>query len=120
MVEISIQGAVAVFEVQGLHRLWALKSRLEIPLQHIRGVRADPGIAHGWWKGFRLPGTHVPGVIIAGTFYRDGKRIFWDVHRAERAVVVELANERYDALIVEVADPQVAVARLEDARTTVL
>ncbi|HET8654571.1 MAG TPA: hypothetical protein VFL93_03575 [Longimicrobiaceae bacterium] len=116
MVEISIEGPNAVFEVQGLDRLWALKSRLEIPLKHVGGVRADPSVARGWWKGFRAPGTELPGVIRAGTFYQHGKRIFWDVHDPERTIVVELADERYDELIIEVADPAAAVSFLERAR----
>lgn len=116
MVEIQIAGDVLVLEVQGWSKLWALKSRLEIPLANVRGVRADPDVARGWWKGIRAPGTHVPGVIVAGTFYQDGKRIFWDVRDPERTIVVELADDRYDELIVEVADPATEVARLTAAR----
>jgi len=116
MVEISVAGSSAIFEVQGLHVLWALRRRLEIPLRNIRDVRADPTVSRGWWKGIRMPGTHIPGVIIAGTFYRHGRRIFWDVSRPERAIVVELVDDRFDALIVEVADVADAIARLEAAR----
>lgn len=118
MVEIAIAGDRAVFEVQGWDRLWALKSRLEIPLANVVGVRADPEVARGWWKGIRAPGTHVPGVIVAGTFHQDGKRIFWDVKDPERTIVVELADDRYDELIVEVGDPAAEVARLTAARGT--
>jgi hypothetical protein len=59
--------------------MWAFKSSLEIPLAHISEIRADPAIAHGWWHGLRMPGTKIPGVLTAGTFYQDGKRVFWDV-----------------------------------------
>ena len=116
MVEIRIAGDQLVLEVQGWSKLWALRSSLEIPLANVRGVRADPDVARGWWKGIRAPGTHVPGVIVAGTFYQDGKRIFWDVRDPERTIVVELADDRYDELIVEVADPAAEVARLTAAR----
>src|SRR5262245_49813758 len=113
MVKVSIEDSLAVFDVQGLHKLWALKSRLEIPLAHIHKVRSDPHIARGWWKGFRMPGTHVPGVLIAGTFYHQGKRIFWDVRNPEHAIVIELADERYDQLIIEVENPATEVSRLQ-------
>lgn len=116
MVEITIQGAAAVFEVEGLDKLWSFKSRLEIPLRHIRGARTDPTIARAWFIGLRMPGTHVPGVIAAGTFYQDGKRIFWDVHDPERTVVIQLADEKYDELVVEVADPDATVGLLDSAR----
>ena len=116
MVEVTICGSAAVFEVEGLDKLWAFKSRMEIPLRHILGVRADPTAARTWWKGLRMPGTSVSGVITAGTFYQDGKRIFWDVHDPERTIVIELADERYNELIVQVTDPAATVAQLDDAR----
>lgn len=93
--------------------MWALKSSLEIPLQHVAGIRSDPAIAHGWWHGLRLPGTNIPGVITAGTFYQHGKRVFWDVHHPDQTVVIELKDERYDELIVEVPDPRFAIQLVE-------
>jgi hypothetical protein len=113
MVRIAIVGDVASFEVQGWDKLWSLKSRLEIPLAHIRSCRADPSAARGWYHGIKAPGTSLPGVITAGTFYQHGKRIFWDVHDPERTIVIELADERYDELIVEVADPADAIRLLQ-------
>lgn len=98
-----------MLHVRGADQLWALKSSLEIPLEHVAGIRADPGIARGWWHGLKMPGTSIPGVITAGTFYQDGKRIFWDVHHPENTVVIDLRDERYNELIVEVADPEAAV-----------
>jgi hypothetical protein len=115
MVRITTENDKLILEVQGWDKLWALKSRLEIPRSNIRDVRADPTIARGWWKGVRLPGTHLPGVIIAGTFYHHGKRIFWDVKDAEKTIVIELADERYDQLVVEVANPAAEVQRIRDA-----
>ncbi len=109
MVDISLSGANLVLHVRGADQLWALKSSLEIPLAHIADVRADPEAAKGWWHGIRMPGTNIPGVITAGTFYQDGKRVFWDVHHPEKVVVLDLKDERYQQLIVEVADPQAAV-----------
>lgn len=116
MVEISVREETLHLEVEGLDRLWALKSQLEVPLSNIRDVRFDPQIAHGWWKGFRMPGTHLPGVIIAGTFYHHGKRIFWDVHHPDKTIVIELIDDRFDELIVEVADPMAEVAKIQDAK----
>ena len=115
MVDLSISGDRLVLDVRGADKLWALKSSLEIPLAHVTEIRADPAIAHGWWHGLRMPGTNLPGVITAGTFYQDGKRIFWDVHSPENTVVIELKDERYNELIVEVADPEGAVKIVKTA-----
>lgn len=76
---------------------------------------ADPAIAHGWWHGLRIPGTNIPGVLTAGTFYQDGKRVFWDVHNPDNTVVIELKDERYNELIVEVADPKAAMELVKAA-----
>ncbi len=109
MVELSISNDSLTINVKGADKLWAFKGSLEIPLRHITNIRLDPSIAHGWWHGIRLPGTSVPGVITAGTFYQSGKRVFWDVHNPDRTVVMELNHEEYNELIVEVADPDLAI-----------
>jgi hypothetical protein len=101
--------------VRGADKLWAFQSSLEIPLIHITGVRADPEIARGWYHGIRSPGTNVPGVITAGTFYQDGKRVFWDVHHPEKTIVIDLHDERFSQLVVEVADPDAAVKLIQTA-----
>lgn len=112
MVDLSITDGKLILHVEGLDELWAFKSNLEIPLLHVAGVRADPEIAQGWFHGLKMPGTNLPGVITAGTFYQDGKRIFWDVHHAEKTIVIDLLHEKYRQLIVEVADPAAAVRLL--------
>jgi len=69
----------------------------------------------GWYHGIRMPGTNVPGVITAGTFYQDGKRVFWDVHHPEKTINIDLHDERYNELVVEVADPDAAVKLIQNA-----
>jgi hypothetical protein len=115
LVDLSMAEGKLTLHVRGADKLWAFKSSLEIPLAHIVGVRADPEPARGWYHGIRMPGTNVPGVITAGTFYQDGKRIFWDVHHPEKTIVIDLHDERFNQLIVEVADPQAAVKSIQNA-----
>jgi hypothetical protein len=114
MVEITTDGDKLLLDVQGLDKLWSLKSRLEIPLSSIRGVKADSEVARKP-RGMRAPGTYIPGVITAGTFHQHGKRVFWDVHNADNAIVIDLADERYAQLVVEVADPTAAIKQIESA-----
>ena len=117
MVDLSVSEGNLVLHVRGADQLWALKSTLEIPLQHITGIRADPSIAHGWWHGVRMPGTNLPGVLTAGTFYQHEKCVFWDVHHPDKTVVIDLHDERYNQLIVEVADPDAAVRLVRSVTT---
>jgi hypothetical protein len=112
MVNVTVLGDSAVFEVEGMHQLWALKSRLEIPLTHITDVENDPGQVGRWWHGWKVLGTDVPGLFTAGTFYYHGELVFWDVRDPTRTIIVSLDHERYKKLIVEVDDPDAVVARL--------
>lgn len=109
MVDLSIADGKLILHVRGADKLWSFTSSLEIPLKHISAVRADREIARGWFHGMRMPGTNMPGVITAGTFYQDGKRVFWDVHHPENTIVIDLHDERFNELVVEVADPAAAV-----------
>jgi len=109
MVDLSIAEGKLVMRVEGADKFFALKSSLEIPLEHVTGIRADPEVARGWWHGIRAPGTQIPGILTAGTFYEHGQRIFWDVHHPDNTVVIGLRDERYNELIVEVANPGAAV-----------
>jgi hypothetical protein len=117
MVEISVEGDKAIFAVHGWDKLWALRSRLEIPLEHIRDVHADTSPKMGWFQGLKVAGTHIPNVFLAGTFYQDGGWVFWDVRHPEKAIVVELHDEKFQKLVVEVADPEAAIRLLNQART---
>ena len=115
MTEVELTRDALVVHVQGMDQLWALKSRLEIPLAHVVGAEVDPEIAREWHKGIRAGGTHVPGVITAGTFYRDGERVFWDVHDPERAVMIQLRDERYARLVIQVENPHATAVAIQGA-----
>jgi hypothetical protein len=73
MAKVSISDETLVVDVEGMDKLWALKSRLTIPLANVRGATADPGMMREP-RGVRVPGTRIPGVITAGTFRHDGER----------------------------------------------
>ncbi|MFI1735262.1 hypothetical protein ACH40E_39790 [Streptomyces acidicola] len=114
MALIRIDGDNLVVVIEGLDKLWSFKGSLTIPLANVRGATADPGIATDP-KGIRAPGSHVPGVITAGTFHQDGEKVFWEVKDPSKAVVVELADERYTRLVLQVDDPRATVALVENA-----
>jgi len=118
MVHVSIHNDRVRFEVEGWDKLWALKSQLEIPVAHIRAVRADPEPARGWWHGLRLPGTQIPGILTAGTFYQSDGFVFYDVHDPESTVVIDLDHEHYHRLVIEVANPAEVVKRLRSVIAT--
>jgi hypothetical protein len=109
------------FVLHGLHRFWALRGSVRVPLDRIRDVRFDPAEVkalrtEGGW--LRVPGTYLPGLLKAGTYQRPGRLEFWDVRRPDHAIIVDLEGAEFDRLVVEVADPNVEVARLKAAMSS--
>jgi hypothetical protein len=115
MVDVTVDADKIVFEVEGWDKFWALRSRLEIPLSHIKGARIDGDATKGWWKGVKVGGAQIPGVITAGTFYTQGRLVFYDAHKSEQTIVVDLEHENFDALILQVRDPAKALLLISAA-----
>jgi len=115
MAEIDVSDEMLTVRLHGREVVWALRRRVAVPLTRVRGARLDPAAARAP-RGFRWPGSRLPGVITAGTFVRKGGRDFWSVRDPTKAVVIALADKPYARLIVQVADPQATVAAIEAAR----
>jgi hypothetical protein len=74
------------------------------PLEHVQDVEADPEIEHTLWRGWRIPGVHLPGIR------------FYDVHgRRDKTIVIYLKDENYDRFIVKVQDPVEVVTKTNEA-----
>jgi hypothetical protein len=116
MTTLHIDNNTLTITVEGADKLWALKSHLTIPLAHIISVTHEPEIAKGWWHGLKLPGSNIPGVLTAGTFYHHGEWTFWDVHHPEKTILITLMDESYQKLIIEVEDTEKAIADITLAK----
>lgn len=117
MVKIELDGEVLDIQVLGMHKLWALKSSLRVPLADVRGVRRDPDRARRLIPGLRVPGTHLPFIYTAGTFYQsDFRPDFWTVRDADNAIVIQCGDAAaYDEIIVEVENPEAVVEMIRNA-----
>jgi hypothetical protein len=100
MARVTVENGELRVEIEGLHKIWALRGGITVPLDHVRGATAGHNIVSEP-KGLRAPGTHIPGVFVAGTFHKNGEKIFWDVRDATRAVVIELRDESFARLVLE-------------------
>ncbi len=101
---VEVHGDHLVVDVRGTEKAMTLLSRLRIPLMHVQGAEANPEIEHTLWRGWRIPGVHLPGVR------------FYDVHgHRDKTIVIRLRDETYDRLIVEVEDPVEVVTKINDA-----
>ncbi|MCY7411517.1 MAG: hypothetical protein LH471_00515 [Salinibacterium sp.] len=110
---VTITDTALVVTPKGLDKMWSFTRELEIPLQHVRGATFDPGMNHEP-KGLRAPGLAVPGKW-AGTFHRDGDRAFWNVSAPGETIVIELADEHYDRLVLTVPQPRALVDSINAA-----
>lgn len=90
---------------------------LNVPLSDVLSVKHDPERATRAFPGLKMPGTNIPTVFSAGTFYQsDFRPDFWDVRHPELAVVIPCRNDAaYDEIIVEVEDPEATVTRVREA-----
>jgi hypothetical protein len=115
MAEIEITPDHLVVHIRGADKFLALKSQLEVPLQHVAGVDASPPEAHQIWHGIKGAGSNLPGVVTAGRFLQEGEWTFWDVHDPSKAIAIRLRDEHYAKLVIGVDDPAAAVAAITAA-----
>jgi len=107
MTRVEIVDGRLKIELLRWHKLWACKSRLDFPLEHVVGAERWDREKHRLdWRTIRAPGTAVPWVIIAGTYHNRGRHYFYDVCKFSRAIVIELRHQWYTRVIVEVEDPE--------------
>ena len=115
MVDVTINGKNLDIEVEGADKILSLHSHLQIPLKNVKQIHRDTAATERWWQGLRGPGLRLPEMVMAGTFYHDGKRIFCDIRNPERSVVIDLDGEKFQELVVEVANPQAVISQVETA-----
>ena len=100
MVEVTFDDAEMVLTVKGMHKFWALKSELRIPKSHIAGARVNSGEVKNP-KGWRAPGTYIPGIITAGTYRAHGEKVFWDVVKKDRSIIIDLKDDEYKQYVIK-------------------
>ena len=115
MARIAVEGDRVVVHLSALERLGGMVGGdISVPLSAVQAVR----VAQDPWtelRGMRAPGTGWPGLIALG--HRRGAAIhdFAAVYRHDPAVVVELAGERFDRLVISCDDPSAVAAEIEAA-----
>jgi hypothetical protein len=117
MAQVEVTHDRLVIRLDRTDRLWAFRSELAVPLDHVAGVEVDPERSRVPWSGLpvRDPRSWAPGVVAAGLVRQEGEWAFWDVRDPERAVIIHLADERYTRLVIEVDDPAATAAAIHQA-----
>jgi hypothetical protein len=121
MASIEIRDGSLVVQLEGLDRLFTMRSSLAVALHHVKSVVPRPDISRVMYMemGTRFRGVQVPGIVVAGTIQaQDGSGfVFCDVHDPTRAIEIDLENDPYKQLIIELnhETPDEAKERIEDA-----
>jgi hypothetical protein len=110
-VELAVNERELKVHIRGIDRVWALHGGFVVPLAHVVSVDAAADEAARGPRGLRMPGTGLPGFIVAGT-YVGAQTEFWDVHDPRRAIALTLRGERFARLVVHVDDPSATIAAL--------
>lgn len=103
-----------VFTTHGIDRILTFTGRLAVPLAHIHSVSPAPELSRSE-IGVKVVGAGIPGWIRAGIYAGKDGLAFWDVRDPAKALMLELHDERYSRLFVEVEDPEATLALLQQA-----
>jgi hypothetical protein len=113
---VEIDGTRMHVVIEGIDKILAFKGTIDIPLDHVTGVSLHPDGTRRLHALIRAPGTWIPGVITAGSYYlADRSWLFIDVHDADKTVRIDLDHEHYAALIIDVVDAAATVTAIEGA-----
>lgn len=102
-----------IVRLSGWQALFALKREIAVKCDNVEsvGVGTVTSLAP---NGLRMPGTYVPKVIAAGSYWWKGRGwSFWSVRNPKKAVDIRLRDERYARLVIQVDDPHATAAMIE-------
>lgn len=99
MASVAVEGDELVVRLSARERVGALRSEVRVPVTSVREVHTVTVASKGL-RGFRAPGTGLPGVVALGTWRRRGGKDFVAAYRRHPGIVIELEGQEFDRLIV--------------------
>jgi len=100
MAKVYIDGSNLMVQLQGIRKFGAIKKGFEIPLSDVVSAEEkDISWKDMPWFWQKRSGSNLPW-YYGGTFRQNGERVFYDLKRGEKALVVTLENSKYSRLII--------------------
>jgi hypothetical protein len=115
MARLDVDDETLVVRLGIIDAMLSMRSTMRFPLTSVKNVYVDP-VAGEEPKGFKAPGTAIPGTLTKGTFHFDGVKTFWNIWRGALVVVVELSEQKFDRIVIEQANPEEIVEKITKAR----
>jgi len=101
LVKVTITKNQVSIDLRGIMKFLAVKGSLKIPIKCIKNVSTEPV---KWLIFTPKAGTNLPGLFMAGTFFRRRGMEFYYLKNPKKCIVLTLINHRYSKAIVEVPD----------------
>ncbi len=114
-VEVVVTDDRIQVEMRGLDQLWAFARDVTIPLATVQQATVVEAVDAKARLRWRLLGTGVPRVVIAGRFSvksAPGEREFWVTHRGQQFLQIETTNPKLRRVVLEVTDSEQLAATL--------
>jgi hypothetical protein len=102
--QLHLETRQLTIDLEWYEQLWAvtLDRQLHIPLDRIERVTTTEPQSN--WSEVRAPGTFLPGVIKAGTYYTKRGKEFWYVTTDRDYLTLELRDEPYRRIVINLPD----------------
>jgi hypothetical protein len=113
MVDVSVGKDSITIKIEGAKKFFALKSKIEIPLDNIAKVSTEQ-VRPVWLPRMRI-GTHIPGALMAGTFWLRTGKTFYFVKDFSKCITLHLKDHEYSKVIVQVDDKDTVAHRIRAA-----
>jgi hypothetical protein len=114
-VHLSVNESNLFIAIKGINTFLTCKNKWNIPLKHIVAVSHYNGEYNTCFKGVHAPGVNIPGLGTAGTFYQKGHKIFWGVNNSDKSIMIELKNNSFTRIIVEVDNPEESIKNIQSS-----
>jgi len=103
MPRFEITECALIVRLNKCEQLFSFIDKVEVPLRQVVSARENNGL-DGLKLGWRLPGTHIPFALSAGTFISNGARQFVYRRRGLKTVVIDLKGNSWTRLIIGMTD----------------
>ncbi|HHP7243836.1 MAG TPA: hypothetical protein ACFE0H_04035 [Elainellaceae cyanobacterium] len=90
-----------------------MAERIKIPLHKIKN--ASSGSPAFDWRAVRLPGTALPGVISAGTYYTHNGREFWYI-TSQTCLTLAIDDEYFKRIVLTLENPDYWADQIRHAK----
>jgi hypothetical protein len=118
VIRLSVEGERLRVRLTPFEQLLGLRRSFEVPVARIADARVATRTEALAGRGFRAPGTDVPGLIALGTWRGPRGRQFWNVRRGRRVLVIDLRGGGLSRLVLQIPEPDAGAERLRRLAAT--